>query len=449
MSIQTRETVRRCPRVSMETWQAYTRQAERAARRAIMDYPSLTPDVLARVVAESVPRDVGVWLLARLAMLGWSRADARLPFDVLERETCPADLRGPARGVVALALFGPAGQGKPAEAKERQRLFQQVTSEIVREARDLKSLELAATRALRSADVHRDGTLLSMVQGFLAERRSQLAALEPSRPSSDSLAPSPFSSHDSALPASREHPNVAELKTTFERIRHELDDRLVHFDLPGAHLTLGRMDGLQKRFADVLPEAAVERARADIARVEQRRQELFAEIDALTVWATAAAREGKHDEAAQAVRRLSTLHASRPLLLSDARFNEIRERIIRASHVHEHRVAAEALLARERAVIAELRGLADSIRRFQELSRREAPDSPGYLQVKADYVAAVEAVKSHDTEWLAALTLELDELMSDLHDPTHRADQQVNRFLDTVREALARLRQRVQHAPST
>lgn len=437
-----RETALRRPCISREGWRRLAAHAERALVRQLAREPTLRAEQIARTVASSLPHRLGAWLLARLDGLGWSDGTS-LPFDVLDRSSCPADFRDDARAIVRLALFGPPGQGRPADAKERERLFQQVTAEIIREARDLKSLDLVATRVLRTADVNRDGQLLAMLQGFLADRRSQLASIEPPRTHPFETRSSPFESA-AGIDGAQSPPNVQELRNALERIRHEFDDQLVRFDLPGAQLTLARMDTLQKRYPDVLSSAATEHARADLARVEQRRQELFAEIDALTVWATASAREGKHDEAAQALRRLSALHASRPLLLSDVRFNEIRDLIIRASHVHEHRIAAEALLARERAVIAELRALADSIRRFQELTRREPHGSPGYLQILAEYRLAVETIKSRDMEWLAALTLELDELMSDLHDPTHRADHQVSHFLDTVRDALAKLRRKVE-----
>jgi hypothetical protein len=426
------------PRLDADQWRRLIRRAERALKARLRS-GELTAAEVAPAVAAAMPAQVGEWLLRRLELMGWTGGGARVPFDVLDGPGCPADLSGGARELVRLALFGPAGQGRPADAKQRERLFQQLSAEVVREARDLKALDVLAARVLRQAEVQRDGVLASMLQNFLAERRAQLH-----QPDTRAHAPAELvSSLWHRVEGSGAGGNAAEAQASFERVRHEFDERLVQFDPGGAQVTLRRLEALQSRFAALLPAAAIERARADLARMEQRRQELHAEIDALTVWATAAAREGKHDEAAQALRRLSTLHASRPLLLSDARFNEIRRRIAEASRVHEDRLAAEALLARERAVAGELRGLAESIRRFHDAARRESSESAEYAAALAEYQAAVESVRTHDTEWLTALTLELDELLADLHDTSDRAEQHVSRFIENVREALAKLRRNV------
>lgn len=438
MTVRRMYTHRVQPRLDADEWRRLLRRAERSLK-ARLSSGELTADELAPAVLAALPAHVGKWLRGRLEVMGL-RAGARVPFDVLDGPRCPADLRGGARELVRLALFGPPGQGRPTDAKQRERLFQQLSAEVVREARDLKTLDVLAARVLRQAEVQRDGVLQSMLQNFLAERRAQLAM-----PDSRARAPAELVSSlwHRVEGSGAGGGNAAEAQASFERVRHEFDERLVQFDPGGAQVTLRRLEALQSRFAALLPAAAIDRARADLARMEQRRQELHAEIDALAVWATAAEREGKHDEAAQALRRLSTLHASRPLLLSDARFNEIRRRITEASRVHEDRLAVEALLARERAVAGELRSLAESIRRFHDVARRESSESAEYAAALAEYRAAVESVRTHDTEWLTALTLELDELLADLHDTSDRAEQHVSRFIENVREALAKLRRNV------
>jgi hypothetical protein len=423
------------PRLDHETWRRLTQRGCAALRREFGRLGSLSPAQTRDAVIGVLPSTVATWLTDRLEALGWSN-EARLPHDLLSAPSCPRDLAGAPRRLVELVLFGLPGQGRPADAKQRERLFQQLSAEIVREAREAKSLEVVVSRVLRNGEVQRDPVLQSMLEALIAERRSQLAA---------DARPQQARPQVGFAPAARVEDRITpeEIHAIFDRIRHEFDDRLVRFDMAGAQVTLSRMDGLQKSHPRVLKETAIERARADMARVEQRRLELFAEVDALTVWAVSAAREGRHDEAAQALRRLSTIHASRPLLLSDAGFKEIRDRMASASRVHEDRIAAKVLLERERSVVAELRGLADSIRRFNEIARREPADSPAFVDALTDYRRTVQAVQTHDTEWLAALTLELDELLADLHDPTGKSERQVSHFLDNVHEALQKLRRNI------
>ena len=52
--------------------------------------------------------------------------------------------------------------------------------------------------------------------------------------------------------------------------------------------------------------------------------------------------------------------------------------------------------------------------------------------------------RSHDTEWLAELMIELDTLLEDLEDASGQAETQVDRFITSVRTALHRLRKEIQ-----
>jgi hypothetical protein len=162
-------------------------------------------------------------------------------------------------------------------------------------------------------------------------------------------------------------------------------------------------------------------------------------INALTDQAIAAARSGDHETVARRLRQLSSLHASRPLLLPGGKFDAIRKRITEASADAEHRAAAEELVARERAVAAEMKKLATIIHQFHVASRRVPHEGPLWAAAEATYRRAVQEVHSRDTEWLAELILELDTYLDEIHDPTGRAEAQVDRFLTSVRAALAQM----------
>lgn len=409
----------------------------------------LSPAQAARIAARALPRPAGAWLLHRFRSLGWLDPQARINLDVLDDERCPREFRGPVRSLVRLALFGPGGQGKPAEVKHRMALYQQLSSEILREARDLNALETVARRVLNMRDVSADYELSALLYAFVAERRADLQSrLQMERAIAQADVPrvaAAFTPAESGSPESGS-PSTEQIIAGFERMRHEFDTRLMQFDTHAASGILVRLDSLHERYPEVITETAIERCRTDLERVVQRRAEFEAEVDALAAIATAAARRGDHEKAAQSIRRLSTIRAAQPLLLTESRMQEIRDRIQQASEHHEHVQAAKALLERERSVADELKKLAEGIARFQHIARGQPHDSEAYRQADAEYHRVVREIVAHDTEWFMQLTLEIDELLEDLHDPTGRAEAQVTRFLESVRRALHQLRQRARDA---
>jgi hypothetical protein len=165
----------------------------------------------------------------------------------------------------------------------------------------------------------------------------------------------------------------------------------------------------------------------------RRREALIADIETLARRACEAARRGKGEAAAADLRKLSSIHAARPRLLTEARFAEIREEIAHGGQEHEHREAARRLIERERAVAGEIRKLADVVHRFHLVASRVPPDSATYQQAEFAYREAVKTVRSHDQEWLAELILELDAFLDEMHG--EKAARQVDRFLASVRRA--------------
>ncbi len=319
---------------------------------------------------------------------------------------------------------------RPAEAKRHDAAFQRWCAEILREVRDRQSLAWVSARALSDPDIRGDAEIESRLRGFIAEREAELRLAETVYGSPE--AP-PLPTFTKAPPT----PSQAQVRVAFERLRHAFDDDVAHFDEPRAREQLGELDAMQKRYANWLDPAGVERCREALARMVRRRDALRADIDELARRACHAARRGDNEAAASDLRKLSSVHAAQPRLLTDARFAEIREQIARSGAEHEHRLAARRLIERERAVAAEVRRLADVVHRFHLLARREPHDSDAYLRAEREYHAAVATVRSHDKEWLAELILELDAFLDELHD--EKASKQVDRFLASVRLAHRRL----------
>lgn len=336
--------------------------------------------------------------------------------------------------------------GTPSECRRREAVYQQLSCDIMREARDLLSLATAASRAMGHADVRRDGLLAGMVRGCIAAReaelRSKLAEQRRSdelteghavRPAHDLHGPAGWQNVAAAAPAA---PDKAQIVASFERLRREYDDRLVHFELERARDWLHKIEDLHAKHPDVISSASLERCRIDCARVEQKKKQLAAEIDLLARSAVEAAGDGRHEEAAQALKRLSSMQATRPQLFPDDRLQKIRDEVSASGETFEHREASRALVARERAIAGELKKLAEIVHRFHEVARQVPPDDPLYALGEDEYRRAIREIRHHDKDWLADLMIELNEKLEAMHDPTGRAEDHVNRFLASVRATL-------------
>ncbi len=430
--------VRLCARKAGLWEQRAIEALHRRTRRPV----EMTPAEVARTVAGVLPAPLGGWLLLRLAERGWLSPAARLPFDILDSPACPPEFRGPPRALVRLAVFGLPGQGQLSDAKRREAVYQQLAAEIQREGSDPSTLSFVSARALRHPEVQRDPGLAALICNCIAQRRAEIEARQAANRPEAAGGPARLRMHEYVPPRTESNGSQAVL-LNFERLRHEFEDRLTRFDTTTARDTLQRLDELQKRFPDLISTALVERCRVDLARVEQRREQFEREIEELSASAVTAAREGRHDEASRALRRLSAIHTGRPNLLPTSRFQRIREEIALAGQEHENRQIGRLLVRRERAVAKELRELNEIIRHFGAVARQYPPESQEYRDAEAEYRRAVRDVRCRDSEWLAQLTLELDGLLEDLHDPTGRAEAHVTRFIASVRAALIALRHRI------
>jgi len=418
----------------------YARAAALLDRR-LSTRKCLTPAEVTATVFSVLPpcprRGFARWLRER----GWLHdpVDPTVVRRVLDREVDPRWVP-----LLELAILGPPGQGRPAEARQREAAFQRLTAELMREAMDEKTLEVAANRALNSREAREDPVLAGMIRSFVAEQAAQLRAERQARETERNLALPAWQHAQPQTP--RGAPGRDAILRDLNRLRHEFDEAVVHFDLPTAEHAARKIERMHQRYPDVVPVSAVGRCRVDLAKVRERQKVLREEIESLARCAVESAARGDHVRATQCLQRLSTIHATRPLLLPDDRFAQIRERILEASRRHEQREIARELLAREKAVIEEIRHLAAAIRRFHRVARSVPHDDPTYRQAEQAYREALRQIRSHDAEWLANLVLELDDLLEDLHDPTGRAQQHVDRFLRKVRKSLRQLHAELERA---
>jgi len=423
-------------------WAQLYEQAALALARRLETGKELTPRRAAEIVAGAVPAQVGHWLLNRLTQLGWLDADAHIPFDVLEEPGCPPDLCGPPRELVRLALFGVGGQGIPADAKHREAVFQQVCGDVMRETRDLQSLQQAGSRALSHPDVQRDSILAGMVRGFLLEREMDFKSRQQERHPAEQAGS--HLRHAFGDRVEDRGPTKAQLQSAFQKQRMEFEEQSAQFEETASRAALLQMRGMLKRHPEQIDKSALEECEEKHAKLVARCDVYRQQIEELTQQAVDAARRGDQKTASWTLRRMSAVHQMRPMLLPADRFAVLREQIIRAGAEHDHHEALRALASRERVVAAEIKKLGEVVDRYHKAAQQLPHDDPRYLRIQAQYERAVAEIRSHDTEWLAELMIELDTLLEDLEDASGQADTQVDRFITSVRTALHRLRKEIQ-----
>lgn len=340
------------------------------------------------------------------------------------------------------------------DARRREQVFNHWQAEILREARDDATLQRVLSRAIADPEVARDSELASMVRGCaahvaqdLAARRAaesvtadaERAAFSPAPPKSEpgaDAARTPASANRAAAARS----NIAE---RFVHLEHDFRDHVARLNESAARAALKLLYALlQSEPAAVDADRLAECEKALEEMLDQR-ADLEQTVQRLVERGTRAAAHGDTGAAARCLQRLSTIHAAHPFVLPDERLLQLRDQIVHATEEHEHRLAAEELVRRERVVAAELKELADQVHNFHDASRRLPHDSPEFARAEQEYHRAVRAVQSHDNDWLAALILELMDLLEEWHESSHRGEHQVDRFLDSVRSALHTLRREI------
>ncbi|MGE0481305.1 MAG: hypothetical protein AB7Q17_12615 [Phycisphaerae bacterium] len=427
----------------MSEWPVLYLHAATAVAAALRAAHESRPADRFEIVRRTLPRRRAAEFARCFAGRTWLSSDAYVSFDFLERLSTAEAVRGGVRELVRLVVLGPAGEGRPAEGKHRDAVYQRLCAEVMREAHDLPRLSQVAVRVEREPDVRRDAVLAGMMRSFLAEHEAKLRydlnereqGVEPSRSCGAPVSPAPAAS--AAAPG----PNSTQVRSAYDRLRAEFDERLIQFDEDGARAVLRRIDELFERYPQWLGGARPERFAGDLARMAARRGEFAQETERLAQAAVSAARAGDQARASAALRRLSSIHAARPYLLPAARLQAVRDALIAAGQEEEARRTAHEVVARERAVLDELRQIAAEIHAFHMVAMRLPHDAAEYRAAHERYRAALRAFRSHDNEWLAALILELETLIEDLHDSSGRATAQLDRFLDAVRRGLAATRQ--------
>lgn len=311
--------------------------------------------------------------------------------------------------------------GEHDAVKHREALWQRWHAELMRESGNLGALTSAESRALHDPGVRLDPELQGMIAAFAASCRADLQR-GPERG-----VPVEAGSRGEVEPpagASDEPP-----RSVVERLEHEFHYHIRHFNEVEARRVLERMREPQRA-------AHVEK----LGRLTLRRGRYERLIALLTERALDASSRGDAAKASRALRKLSSIHSAHPQILGDARFAKIRAEIIGAADERDHEETARQLVAKERAVAEEIRHLAAAVHRFHKVARAMPHDREEYLRAEQAYHKIAGAVTSHDEEWMAGLILELADLLSEWDEPPAGAQHQVDKFLASVRSALAHIK---------
>lgn len=343
-----------------------------------------------------------------------------------------------------------------ADARRRELAFQHWSAEILRETKDRITLAGVERRALSDAEVRSDPELAQLIRGFLQERQSELIERERIRENAlekighgegagGDPAPSlPGAAEMDAAAAGRRRAEAeAALRAELQALARRFRDHLMHVEETPARAVVARVEILRKTHPDEVDAAALAGYQRQLERLLRRKRAFRKHIDTLIERAKRATREGESDAAGRALRRLSLISHARPHLLSDEQLHDIRNDVLAAGQTREHSEAARRLIDRERTVAAEIKALTDAVRRFHQAARSLPHDGEAYRRAEADYLRAAGDVRTRDNEWLAALILEMVELLDDWHTRSREAQHQVDRFIESVRTSLLRLREAV------
>ncbi|MEK6800156.1 MAG: hypothetical protein AABZ12_14435 [Planctomycetota bacterium] len=328
--------------------------------------------------------------------------------------------------------------------KHRDALIEMWRSRILRESPTTAALHLVAARALGDADVRADPTVTAMIESWVQERDAELTHEQGEREAELNAQmrppdPAPLRVGAAAPPPVSADPALL----TIQRLTDELRLHLKNFDEHQAVATLARIHKLREEASHgITPEQLTALAR-QVAELTEHKLRVESEIDEAQEAALAAAVIGDETLLEHGLRRLAAVHVKYPRILTDGKFEELRERIVAAGAEFEHRQAARRLVDRERALAVEIKKLAEAVHRFHDAARTLPHDADEFRRMDVAYNRVLRDLSGHDAEWFAGVILELTDLLAEAEDPAPEAARHVDRFVASVRSALSKIRREI------
>ncbi len=330
---------------------------------------------------------------------------------------------------------------------------------MLREIRDLASLEWIGARALEDRDVRADATLQSLIRADLEQRRAEFAREQQSQEASTAARQSRPKVRRDADTGWRSTPTAARApqpqvrpvpprpippppepaQVAFDRLAQALSGWLQRNDESEALAVWGQMRALQEESHGVIPAAALQQYEQQLGKLRARLEHFRDQVAALVQQAIAASRQGDEQDVAKLMRRLTAIHVTHPRLLDEAQLEDIRATIVLAGEECEDGVTTRKLVERERAVAAEIKKVAAAVHEFHRVVCAVPDTSEEFRSAEAAYLRTLQEVRAHDTEWLAGFVLELADLLAEWTEPPLRAAKRIDHFLESIRLGLKRI----------
>lgn len=338
---------------------------------------------------------------------------------------------------------------KVADLKRRELTFSHWRAAILRGSIDHRTLTQELNRALADPEVRKDPTLAGMIRDYAAQRMRDITSLKPQHTAQQTLGVRPTATSQPDTDHSVPHiAHEEEVRSAVDRLMRHFDEYASHFYDTEARASLERLCELRQAYPQWVDETIVAHCTEALQSLATRRQEYAAHIEQLADQAVHAAEAGDHAAAPSILRRLAGINATHPHMLSDHEFARIRERMTRAGSVHEHHVAIQNLIERERKIAAEIRTLAAVVHDFHKIARTTLHNTKEFRDAEARYHVALAEVKTHDKEWLASMILELLDLLGEWTHPPPKIEAQIDQFVSAVRASLHQLRSEIREVES-
>lgn len=323
--------------------------------------------------------------------------------------------------------------------KQRDVVFQKWLGSIVREARDLASLEQIAARAMSDREVSDDAELQGMISSEVARRRQQLEQDLQDDANVRAASPKPTSRSDVPEPARMTSPKQdrEEFGALVAAFREAVED----LDVDAAEGAVRRMRDIAERRAEDVDGSALDEAEVDLGGLRTRMRQIAEHIEARIDRAIAAAKKGDEEALAAAMKRLAAIHVAHPCVLTEEALDEVRTRVAAAAYERtQHLATTKKLLDRERAITRELGEIGRVIRAFHRVARTAPPESDAWRAARAKYLKAIGSLALYDNEWFTGVVLEMADVLAEWSAAPAAAEDHIDRFLDGIRSGLSTLR---------
>lgn len=347
-------------------------------------------------------------------------------------------------------------------AKQRDVALQQWRSEIMRESRDLASLERVAERVRQDRDVRGDATLESLIRAELQQRRAEIErerqSVELANRQSRPERPSEYAERRTAGTSAGEHhprerhlppPTVALPDPTpaadpddvaLGQLVADLGEALREGDEDGARAALAPLRALHERNDRVISASKLELCEQRVEKLRARLQEFRGQIGTIAQDAVAAAGRGDEQAVAKLTCRLSAIHVNRPQLLDERGLKKIHRDILGASEGRQDRLTTRRLIDRERAVAGMVKRLAAAVNDFHRIAHAVPNTSAEFRRAEEVYLQALQESRVHEEDWLAEFVLEAADVLAEWSVSPPGAEDQIDCFVERIRMGIERIR---------